>query len=39
MNVGNSVLENVDSGTVVQFLLGGMTVAMMWNKKQIHGGF
>jgi hypothetical protein len=36
---GNAFLENIDGTLVAQVLLGGMTMALMWNKKQVHGGF
>jgi hypothetical protein len=40
MKVGrNTFLENIDSTLFTQVLLGGMTMALMWNKKQVHGGF
>ena len=35
---GKAFLENVDTTLVTQLLLGGMTMALMWNKKQVHGG-
>ncbi len=35
---GNAFLENIDTTLVTQLFLGGMTMALMWNKKQVHGG-
>lgn len=39
MKMGHTMLDNMDTTLFTQILLGGVTMALMWNKKQIHGGF
>ena len=34
MKLGNSLLENMEPTVFPQVLLGGMTMALMWNTKE-----